>query len=310
MLQWGNKRYLSLNYYLRQKFGGKVFKIPLDAGFTCPNRDGTISTGGCLFCSARGSGDFAGKRECSIEEQFASGTTMMHKKWSSGKYIAYFQAFSNTYAPVDRLRKLYYSALAQTGVVGLAIATRPDCIEPDVLDLLEEINRQTYLWVELGLQSTHNRTAKLLNLGYDYDTFLDTLQCLRERDIDVCAHMILGLPGETHEDMRKTGQILSQLPLQGIKIHLLHLMKETGLVGLYEAGGLSFLSLNEYVGLVVDILEILPPSFVIHRLTGDSPRAQLIGPQWSLNKWEVLNSIDAELERRNTWQGKYYTPES
>lgn len=306
MQKWGNKHYLSLNYYMREKFGSKVMKIPLDAGFTCPNRDGTKGKGGCLFCSLRGSGDFAGDPAESIEEQFSTGRALMKRKWPEGKYIAYFQAFTNTYAPVDRLRYLYYKALEQPGVVGLAIATRPDCIGPDVLELLNEINQACYLLVELGLQTIHHHTARALNLGYDYETFLDTVDRLRQCEIEVCAHIILGLPGETRKDMLQTGQALAHLPLQGIKIQLLHLMKNTGLLSLYRRGELNFLSMEEYVGLVVDILEMLPPTVVIHRLTGDGPKNQLIGPRWSLDKLKVLHSIDQELERRNSWQGKYY----
>lgn len=301
---WGDKRYHSLNYYLREKFGQKVFKISLDAGFTCPNRDGKLATGGCLFCSERGSGDFAGDREVSLSVQFEQVKKVMHKKWSSDKYIAYFQAFTNTYAPVERLEKIYSFALQQSGVVGLAIATRPDCLPDDVLDLLEEINQKTYLWVELGLQTVHKRTARLVNLHYDYDVFVDSLYKLQARGIETCTHIILGLPGETREDMMATARAVAALPIQGLKIHLLHLMKGTPLVNLYEQNKLEFLSKEDYVNLVVDILEIIPSRVVIHRLTGDSPRNLLIGPQWSLKKWEVLNSINDALLKRNTWQGR------
>ncbi|SHH19551.1 hypothetical protein SAMN02745221_01902 [Thermosyntropha lipolytica DSM 11003] len=303
-LTWDGKRYHSLNYYLRKKFGQKVFKLSLDAGFTCPNRDGTISKEGCYFCSSRGSGDFAGERGKSITEQMEQIKKVMHQKWKAGLYIAYFQAFTNTYAPVDRLRELYQTALASPGVVGLAIATRPDCLPEEVLDLLQELNRKTYLWVELGLQTIHERTARMVNLGYNYETFLQALEKLNQRGIDTVAHIILGLPGEDYEDMLLTGKTLGKLPLQGLKIHLLHLMEGTPLVRLYEAGKLNFLSQEEYVNLVVDILEYISPEIVIHRLTGDSPRHLLIGPRWSLRKWEVLNSIDDELVRRNSWQGK------
>ncbi|MBC7075462.1 MAG: TIGR01212 family radical SAM protein [Syntrophomonadaceae bacterium] len=301
---WGNKRYHSLNYHLREKFGQKVLKISLDAGFTCPNRDGTLSTEGCYFCSARGSGDFAGDRRLSLEEQFVQVKRLMHKKWSRGLYIAYFQAFTNTYAPVPRLRQLYRQALGQPGVVGLAIATRPDCLPGEVLDLLAEINQHTYLWVELGLQSVHQKTCRLLNLHYDYEIFCQALNKLQERNIETCAHIILGLPGEDREEMLLTGRTVASLPIQGLKIHLLHLMRGTPLVKLYEENKLTFLSKEEYVDLVVRILEYMPPGVVIHRLTGDSPRDLLVGPQWSLKKWEVLNSIDRELVERDTWQGR------
>ncbi|MEN6348995.1 MAG: TIGR01212 family radical SAM protein [Syntrophomonas sp.] len=300
----GGKRYRSLNHYLRQKFGEKIFKIPLDAGFTCPNRDGTYSTQGCLFCSARGSGDFAGDRSKSIEEQFTQIKRMMHKKWGQGKYIAYFQAFTNTYAPADTLRQLYETALGQPGVVGIAIATRPDCLPEEVVQLLDEINSKTYLWVELGLQSVHEKSARLLNLHYNYKTFTASLQKLQERKIETCTHIILGLPGESREDMLLTGKTVAALPIQGLKFHSLHLMKDTPLYRLYQREPFEFFSRDDYVKLVVDILEIMPPEVVIHRLTGDSPRELLVEPLWSLKKWEVLNSIDREFMERDSWQGK------
>lgn len=303
-LMWDGKRYHSLNYHLRQKFGQKVFKLSLDAGFTCPNRDGTLSKEGCYFCSSRGSGDFAGEREKSINEQMEQIKKIMHKKWKDGFCIAYFQAFTNTYAPVDKLRDLYETALLNTGVVGLAIATRPDCLPDDVLDLLEELNQRTYLWVEIGLQTIHEKTSRLVNLGYTYETFLNALEKLNQRGIETVTHIILGLPGETYEDMLLTGKTVAKLPIQGLKIHLLHLMKGTPLVRFYEEGRLNFLTKEQYVSMVVDILEYVPPEVVIHRLTGDSPRDLLIGPKWSLNKWEVLNDIDNEFIRRKSWQGK------
>lgn len=304
--RWGDKRYYSLNYHLREKFGQKVFKISLDAGFSCPNRDGTLAVGGCAFCSPRGSGDFVAAHEKSLPEQFRQGQAMMQKKWSGQKYIAYFQAFTNTYAPVEKLRLIYRTALEQEGVVGLAVATRPDCLPEEVLDLLEEINQQTCLWVELGLQTMHKRSSQRLNIHYDYQDFLKALQALRNRNIETCAHIILGLPGEDRQDMLATARWVACLPMQGIKIHLLHLMKNTPLAKMYAQEPFTFLSQEEYVSLVVDILELLPPDIIIHRLTGDSPRNLLIGPEWSLKKWEVLNAIDRELERRNSWQGKNY----
>lgn len=304
--KWGEKRYHSLNYHLREKFGQKVFKIALDAGFTCPNRDGTFSSEGCYFCSERGSGDFAGDRKLDIKQQFSQVRNMMHKKWANGKYIAYFQAFSNTYAPVNRLRELYEYALAQDGVIGIAIATRPDCLPDDVISLLAELNQESFLWLELGLQSIHKRTARMMNLHYDYNSFLDSLYKLREHNIETCAHIILGLPGESRKDMLASGKAMANLPIQGLKIHLLHLMKNTPLAKIHEEKALNFLSREQYIELVVDILEYLPPELVIHRLTGDSPRDLLIEPRWSLNKWEVLNLIDKRLLERNTWQGRLY----
>lgn len=302
---WGDKRYNSLNYFLRNKFWEKVFKISLDAGFTCPNRDGRVSKGGCIFCSARGSGDFAGTRE-NLLEQFVEIREVMNRKWKSGKYIAYFQAYTNTYAPVEVLREKYYSILDMEDVVGIAIATRPDCLPEDVLDLLEEISKKKYLWVELGLQTIHESTANLINRGYSLDVYIDAVKKLKARNIEVVTHAILGLPGESLEDMKKTVEFIGNTGTQGIKLHLLHLMEGTKMVGLYEDGRLRFLDMEEYVDLVVDCVETLPEDMIIHRLTGDSPRSLLIGPMWSLKKWEVLNAIDARFRERDTWQGKKY----
>ncbi|GAX88988.1 TIGR01212 family radical SAM protein [Effusibacillus lacus] len=312
-LFWGGdgyhkKRYHTWNHHLRQAFNEKIFKVPLDAGFTCPNRDGTKGTGGCTFCSAEGSGDFAGDRREDLEEQFRKIRDRMHLKWPRAKYLGYFQAFTNTYAPAGELRGMYETILAQEGVVGLSIATRPDCLPDDVVELLAELNERTYLWVELGLQTVHERTALLINRGHDYQCYLDAVEKLRKHNIRICSHMILGLPGESEEDMMETGRAIASLPVQGIKIHLLHLLKYTPLVKLFEAGGLKFLEKDQYIRLVVDILEILPPEMVVHRLTGDGPPDILIGPMWSLDKWGVLNGIDEELERRNTWQGRLWIP--
>ncbi|BCJ86771.1 TIGR01212 family radical SAM protein [Effusibacillus dendaii] len=310
---WGGdgyhkKRYHTWNHHLRQIFQEKVFKVPLDAGFTCPNRDGSKGTGGCTFCSAEGSGDFAGDRRDSLVDQFQTIRDRMHEKWPRAKYLGYFQAFTNTYAPAHQLREMYETVLAQEGVVGLSIATRPDCLPDDVVDLLSELNEKTYLWVELGLQTVHEKTALLINRGHDYQCYLDAVEKLRARNIRICSHIILGLPGESEQEMLETGQAVAALPVQGIKIHLLHLLKYTPLVKLFEAGGLQFLEKDQYIRLVVDILEMLPPEMVVHRLTGDGPPDILIGPMWSLDKWGVLNGIDAELERRNTWQGRLWTP--
>lgn len=239
MKMWGDKRYNSLNYHLRQKFNDKVFKISLDAGFSCPNRDGTISRGGCIFCSERGSGDFTGKSR-DLVEQFYEVKEMMNKKWKKGKYIAYFQAYTNTYAPVNVLREKYYSILNIEDVVGIAIATRPDCLLEDVLDLLSEINEKTYLWVELGLQTVNENTAKLINRGYNLETYIKAVNELKKRNIEVVTHVIFGLLGETKKDMLDTVEFVANTKTQGIKIHLLHLMKGTALVDYYEKGMLSF----------------------------------------------------------------------
>lgn len=303
---WGDKRYHSLNYFLREKFGEKVFKISLDAGFSCPNRDGTISKGGCIFCSERGSGDFAGDRKFSITNQFNDIKDMMRKKWKSGKYIAYFQAYTNTYAPVDVLRAKYTEAVEQEGVVALAIATRPDCLSEEVLDLLQEFNNKVYVWVELGLQTSKESTAKFINRGYDLPVFEKAVKDLRDRGIDVVVHTIFGLPKEEKDDMIETIRYLSSKDIQGIKIHLLHLMKDTLMVRLYEDGKMKFMSQEEYIELIGKAISLLPPGVVVHRVTGDAPRDLLIEPQWSLKKWEVLNAIDKYLEDNDIYQGKEY----
>jgi uncharacterized protein len=303
MKEWGDKRYYSLNYFLREKFGEKVFKISLDAGFSCPNRDGTISKGGCLFCSERGSGDFAGDSDFSITHQFEDIKEMMNKKWKEGKYIAYFQAYTNTYASVETLRQKYEEALAQEGVVALAIATRPDCLEDEVIELLKEINKRVYIWIELGLQTMNDKAAKLINRGYELKTFEEALKRLREAKIDVVVHTIFGLPEENCEDMLATVNYVAHQDIQGVKFHLLHLMKGTPLVRLYESGRLKFLDQEQYIELICKAITMLPQNVVIHRLTGDAPRDLLIGPMWSLKKWEVLNAIDRKLVENDLYQG-------
>ncbi len=303
------KRYHTWNYHLRETFGHKVFKVALDGGFDCPNRDGKVAYGGCTFCSAAGSGDFAGSRTDHLVKQFNDIRTKMHEKWKDGKYLGYFQAFSNTYAPVEELREKYEVILQQPDVVGLSIATRPDCLPDDVVEYLAELNERTYLWVELGLQTVHESTANLINRAHDYDCYKEGVAKLRKHGIRVCAHIINGLPQETPEMMLETAKEVAKLDIQGIKIHLLHLLKGTPMVKQYEKGLLQFLSFEEYVNLVCDQLEILPPEIVVHRITGDGPPDLMIGPMWSLRKWEVLNAIDAELKRRNSWQGKFAVKE-
>ncbi|WP_227936532.1 TIGR01212 family radical SAM protein [Alkalihalobacillus deserti] len=306
---FGEKRYYSWNHYLKNHFGEKVFKVPLDAGFDCPNRDGNVAHGGCTFCSERGSGDFAGDRRDDLVTQFNTIKERMHKKWKTGKYIGYFQAYSNTYAPVETLREYFEVILQQEGVVGLSIATRPDCLPDDVIDYLAELNKRTFLWVELGLQTVHERTALLINRAHDYQCYKEGVEKLRKHGINVCAHIINGLPLEDHKMMMETTQEVVKLDVQGIKIHLLHLLKKTPMVKQFEKGLVELMSQETYISLVVDQLEVLPPEMVIHRLTGDGPADIMIGPMWSMNKWSVLNGIESELLRRDSWQGKFYIKE-
>lgn len=299
-----NKRYHTWNYHLREHFGHKVFKVALDGGFDCPNRDGTVAHGGCTFCSASGSGDFAGSRVEPLDVQFKKISERMHNKWKDGKYMAYFQAFTNTHAPVAELREKYESVLTQEGVVGLSIATRPDCLPDNVVEYLAELNERTYLWVELGLQTVHEKTATMINRAHDFDCYKEGVDKLRKHGIRVCSHIINGLPQEDYGMMMETAREVAKLDVQGIKIHLLHLLKGTPMVKQYEKGLLEFLDRDDYVSLVCDQLEIIPPEMIVHRITGDGPIDLMIGPMWSVNKWDVLNAIDAELKRRNSWQGK------
>lgn len=303
---WGDKRFHTWNYEMRERFGEKVFKVMLDAGFTCPNRDGRIAIGGCTFCSARGSGDFAGRRRDDLVTQFNFIRDKQHAKWPNAKYMGYFQAYTNTYAPVEVLRDYFEIILEQPGVVGLSIATRPDCLPDDIVDYLAELNKRTYLWIEMGLQTIHESTSQLINRAHDTACYLEAIEKLRKHNISICTHIIYGLPQETHSMMMETAQAVAKMDVQGIKLHLLHLMRKTPMVKQYKAGLLRFLEMDEYIKLIVDSLEILPPEMIVHRVTGDAPRDLIIGPMWSLRKWEVLNGIDAALKRRDTWQGKYW----
>ena len=300
------KRYYTWNRFLRNEFGHKVFKVSLDAGFDCPNRDGTVAFGGCTFCSAAGSGDFAGNRVDPIDVQFAEIKAKMQQKWKDGKTMAYFQAYTNTHAPLAELKEKFEAALAQEGVMGLSIATRPDCLPDDVVEYLAELNERTYLWVELGLQTVHEKTATLINRAHDYQTYVEGVEKLRKHNIRICSHIINGLPLEDYDMMMETAKAVAKLDVQGIKIHLLHLLKGTPMVKQYEKGMLEFLDKDAYINLVADQLEVIPPEMVVQRITGDGPIDLMIGPMWSVNKWEVLNGIDAELARRNSWQGKKF----
>lgn len=298
-----NKRYHTWNYHLRHKFGGKVFKVALNGGFTCPNRDGTRGTGGCTYCSAMGSGDFAGDAGKNIHAQFNEVKARMHKKWPEAKYIAYFQANTNTYAPVNELRKKFEAALSEDNTVGLSIATRPDCLPEDVLDYLSELNERTYLIVELGLQSIWDKTGERINRCHTYAEFLDGYEKLRERGINTCVHLINGLPEETHDMMLKSAETVAALEPHCVKLHLLHVLKGTKMAAEYENGGFELMSLGDYVDIIVSQLELFSEETVIQRLTGDGAADALIGPLWSLKKFVVLNEIDKEMVRRDTYQG-------
>lgn len=300
------KRYYTWNRYLRNTFNQKIFKVALDAGFDCPNRDGTVAYGGCTFCSVAGSGDFAGNKVDPIPVQFEKIKAKMHEKWKVGKYIAYFQAYTNTHAPLPVLKEKFEAALALEGVVGISIATRPDCLPDDVVEYLAELNERTFLWIELGLQTVHERTANLVNRAHDYPTYVEGVNKLRKHGIQICTHIINGLPLEDRDMMMETARAVSKLDVQGIKIHLLHLLKGTPMVKQYEKGKLEFMERDAYIQLVADQLEILPPKMVVQRITGDGPIDLMIGPMWSVNKWDVLNGIDAELAMRESYQGKYY----
>lgn len=299
-----NKRYLTYSSYLKQRFGQKVFKVPLNINLGCPNRDGTKGTGGCIFCSARLSGDFAGDPCQDIERQFDEVRGRLHKKWEQGLYIPYFQAGSNTYGETAVLKRLFERALSFENAAGLAIATRADCIDAEKADMLASLSERTYLTVELGLQSIHDRTALLCNRCHTYEDFLNGFRLLKERGINVCVHIINGLPGESREMMLETAETVGELGIHAIKIHLLHILKGTVLAEMFERGEFKAMEQTEYVSLVCDQIERLPKEVIIERVTGDGARSELIAPLWSLKKFCVMNDIDKELYRRNSFQGK------
>ncbi len=297
-----DKRYNTFSEELKRTFGYRVHRISVDAGFTCPNRDGTIGTDGCIYCGAAGSGSFGIARGLSVAAQLEEGKEVMVRKYKARKFIAYFQPYSNTYAPVERLAFLYDEALAVPDIVGLIVGTRPDCLPPEILDLLAGYARKCWFWLELGLQSPHDRTLTAINRGHDFAAFAAAVSACRSREIRVCAHVILGLPGESRAEMLRTAEILNGLGVDGVKLHLLHVMRGTRLAEMYERGEFAVMERDDYVGLVCDFLELLDPRTSIQRLTGDGGR-YLVAPLWSLAKFEVLNAIDVELERRGSCQG-------
>jgi len=296
------KRYNQFSEELKRVFGCRVHRISVDAGFTCPNRDGSVGTAGCIFCSDRGSGSFGIARGESIADQLELGKEVMVRKYKAKKFIAYFQPYSNTYAPVATLRSLYDAALAVPEIVGLIVGTRPDCLPQETMELLADYHRRTWFWLELGLQSPHDRTLGAIGRGHDVATFMQAARRAKGLGIRLCVHVILGLPGESREEMLATPAILNDLGVDGVKVHLLHVNRDTPLATLFERGELVLPEREEYVNLVCDFLERRDPGIFIHRLTGDGGR-DLIAPAWSAAKFEVLNAIDDELQRRGTRQG-------
>ena len=303
-MRWEGKPWHGLGDELKRIFGEKTIKLSLDGGFTCPNRDGTVGTGGCSFCGEDGSGAHAGESGVSIPEQIRQQRALLAKKWPDAGAIAYFQNFTGTYGEPARLDALYSEALNQPNIVGLAIATRPDCLSLEILDLLEVYNTKTFLWIELGLQTVHDQTAERIGRGYDYECFLNAHTELKRRGIRTVVHLINGLPGETPEMMRESACKVGALMPWGIKLHLLHVIRGTRLAQDWEQGSYAPMEMEAYVNLVADQLEALPGNITIHRLTGDGNSATLLAPRWSLDKKRVLGSIEVEMNRRNTWQGK------
>ena len=295
-----------LNDFLKEKFNEKIYKVSLDGDFTCPNRDGKVSRGGCIFCSENGSGDFTATKLKSIHAQIEEQIELVSKKYKGDKYIAYFQNFTNTYAEVSYLRKIYEEALSHEKIVGLAIATRPDCLEDDVLELLAELNKKTFLWVELGLQTLNDDVAKYFNRAYETEIYKEASEKLNKLNIKFVTHIIIGLPKEENDDYLKTAIFAQNCGTWGIKLHLMYVVKNTPLEKLYLNGDLKVNTKEEYVEKIVNVLENISSEIVVHRLTGDGDRETLVAPLWSIKKIDVLNSIHKELKRRNTYQGKLY----
>lgn len=298
-----NKRYHTFNYYLKNKYHTKVAKVSLNANFTCPNRDGTKGIGGCIFCSNSGSGDFAGNVKDSLEKQFDDVSTLLQKKWPNCKYIAYFQANSNTYGPVEKLRNCIEPFINKKDVVAISIATRPDCLEDEILEYLDSVNKRCDLWIELGLQTIHDKTAKLINRGHSYLEFIEGLNKLRHLNINVCVHIINGLPFETYEMMLTTAKEIGKLDIQALKIHMLYVIKNTKLHQMYQNNEFTMLNRDEYIDLVTEQLSYLPENIVIERLTGDGNVDNLVAPDWSIKKVTILNDIDKLMVKKNYVQG-------
>lgn len=303
MIYPNNKRYNTLDGYLKKRFGCKVAKVSLNAGFSCPNRDGTKGYGGCIYCSPMASGDFAGNCNQSIREQFDAVSAQMSKKWKDAKFMPYFQAGTNTYAPLSKLKEVYEQALAIEDIVGISIATRPDCISDETLSYLEDISKRTYLSVELGLQSIFDKTGEIIRRGTTFAEFCDCFSRLKERNFNVCVHLINGLPGEDRSMMLESVRTVSSMMPHSIKLHMLHILEHTDCAEMYRKGEINIFEKDEYVELVCDELEIIHPDIVIQRITGDGARDSLIAPLWSIKKFDVINGVDKELTRRNSYQG-------
>jgi radical SAM protein (TIGR01212 family) len=301
-------RYRDLNSFLRERFGCRVQKIPLDAGMTCPNRDGTKGAGGCIYCGDRGSGTGAYQSTPDIRRQMERGMEWSAKRYKAKKFIAYFQSFTNTHGPVDKLERLYRQALISDDVVGLSVGTRPDCVSGEALDLLQELAKERMVWVEYGLQSSHDVTLALINRGHGYAEFAEAVERTANRGILICAHVILGLPGENRSHMIQTAGRISELELDGLKIHLLYVLKNTPLEDMHRGGGFRCLEMDEYADLVVDFLERMHPSLVIQRLTGDpNPLSDLVAPLWAADKRRTLDLIEQRFTERDAWQGKLFS---
>ncbi len=306
---FGNKRYRTLNYELKKIFGKKVIKLSIDGGFTCPNRDGTIGERGCIFCSEEGSGEFAGNRNKNITCQMDQQRKLLEKKWNTELIIPYFQSFTSTYEDVSKLKIKYDEALKYEGTVGLAVATRPDCLENEKIELLSTYNKDYLVWVELGLQTIHEKSANLIRRGYNLNVFENTLKRLNNEKIKTVVHVIVGLPGESKNDIIKTVKYLSSQNIWGIKFHLLHILKDTDLEKYYHEVGFKLLEREEYIDIICDAIEFLRQDIVVHRVTGDGKKSDLIAPNWSLDKLRVLSGIDMELKRRDSYQGIKYLPQ-
>jgi len=309
-MDWNGKKHNTLNYDLKSRFGEKIIKLAINAGMTCPNRDGTIGNNGCLFCGEAGAGEFAGDVNKSITQQMEEQIQHLKEKWPNAKYIAYFQSYTNTYDKVERLRALFEEAISFPNVVGLAIATRPDCLSTEVLDLLDELNKKTFLWLEIGLQTKFENTAEIIRRGYTLELYEEVHEKLQELGIREVLHLIVGLPKEDHAMLMETTNYVASLNVYGVKIHLLHILKNTDLEQYHKAYPFDLLDQETYIDNVVDMLEHLPPNMTIHRLTGDGKKELLVAPWWSLNKRSTLNGIDKEFRRRGTFQGRLISPEN